>query len=103
LLLAVGAFATSAIEPNLVDRAIVGEQLTELVPEVLIVFRRFAIGGLVAVPRRKVQTDTNLLFAERIDDFTNDVALAVAPAGIPDAVLGELGGPEAESVVVFGG
>ena len=78
--LAVGAFAAGAIEPDLVNRAVVREQLAELVPEVFVVFRRVAIGRLVAVPRREVKTDASLFLAQRLDDLPDDVALAVALA-----------------------
>ena len=54
LLLAVGPFAAGAIKPDFIDGAVVGEKFAKLAEEILVVFGRIAVGGLVAIPRGKM-------------------------------------------------
>ena len=76
LFLAVGPFTAGAVKPDLVYWPIMGEQLAKLVAEVFVVFGRIAVGRLVAIPGRKIETDANLLFMQRIYHLAHDVALA---------------------------
>ena len=102
LLLAVGAFAVGPVEPDLVDRAVVGQQLAELAAEVLVVAGRIAVALLVAVPGREIDPEAHPGFAAGRGDFAHDVALPVPPGAALDGVVGQGRRPEAEPVVVLG-
>ena len=102
LFLAVGPLTAGAVKPDLVDWPIMGEQLAKLVAEVFVVFGRIAVGGLVAVPGRKIETDANLLLTQCIHHLANDVALAAPPGRVLHTVFCELRRPKAETIVVLG-
>src|SRR5438876_1218008 len=55
--LSVGAFAVGPVEPHLHQGTVAGQELLELPTVEIVVPRRVAITGLVAVPGREVQAD----------------------------------------------
>ena len=99
--LAVRPFAVGPVEPDLVDRAVVRQELAKLRAEMLVVFRGIAVARLVPVPGRKVDADAEPEFAAGLDHVAHDVALAAAPRAAFDAVRSEAARPEAEAVVVL--
>ena len=55
--LAVLSFTVGAVEPDGEDRAVVGEQLGELVDEEVVVGDALPVGGLGAIPRGQVDAE----------------------------------------------
>src|SRR6266700_3087515 len=53
------------------------------------------------VPRRKIHTKPESIFSCRVRHLPDDVAVAVFPTAAFHAVVGLLGWPEAETVMMF--
>ncbi len=102
LFLAVGSFTARAVEPHFVDLAVVSEELGKLLDKHIVIARRIAVGGCVAVPWRKVETEFHAIFIARLTEGLDYVALSVHPCRRFHAVVGRSRWPEAEAVVVFG-
>ena len=94
--------AVGTVKPYLEDVAILGEQFFELCVEVLYI-QGSAVESLVTVPGREIDAKLESVFLAGCRQFAHDVALAVLVGGVAHAVVGILGGPEAEAVVVLGG
>ncbi len=94
--------AVGAIEPDGEQGAVVGEEFLQLVAVVGEVFG-LAVLRMVTVPRRQVYAELDALFLAGIGEFANDVAFSVFPGAVFYGVIRVGAGPEAESVVVFGG
>ena len=102
LLLSVRPLAAGAVEPDLVDGSVSGQEFAKLVPEELVVFGGVPVGWLIPIPGGEVEADTDVLLSQGIDDFPDDISFAIPPGGVFDTVPGELGWPEAESIMVLG-
>src|ERR1019366_435122 len=103
LLFSVGAFTAGAVKPDLFDAWIVCQNFPELVQEVLVIPGRIAIGFLMSIPGRDVDYVMHPFGAAGLDKLPHDVAMSVFPGAVPDAMLGVLGGSEAEAIVMLGG
>ena len=57
----------------------------------------------MAIPRGEVEADLDAFGTASLGELAANIALAVLPRGGGDGVVRELGGPEAEAVVVLGG
>ena len=93
--------AVGSIEPNLEDVAVAREQLTQLVVEVVHIKRR-AVESLVPVPGREVYAKLQSVFLACRGQFAHHVALSVLVRRVAYAVVGVVGGPQAEAVVMLG-
>lgn len=100
--LAVGTFATSAIEPLFEDRSVLGEGVFEGAFECLVV-RRGAIRGSIAIPRRDIYAELEIGLAAGIGEVAKDISLPILPMALFYGVVAGGIGPEAETVVMFGG
>ena len=96
----VAVAAVRAVEEELERRAVVGQNLAELFLENRQIIGR-AVLGVVAVPRGDVEPDVEAVLAAGVRHFLHVVALAVAEFGLRDVVLGGLGRPQAQAVVVL--
>src|SRR5206468_4124383 len=67
----------------------------------VVVGGRIAVGRVVAIPRREVESGPKSLGRTGVDELANDVALAAAEWAGGDGVARGSGGPEAEAVVVL--
>src|SRR5437879_6423228 len=94
--LSVGAFAVGPVEPHLHQGTVAGQELLELPTVEIVVPRRVAITGLVAVPGREVQADPESFRPGRLHELADQVAPAVPPGAPPHGVVGHSAGPEAE-------
>ena len=100
LALTVGPLAAGAIEPNLVDGAIVIEELVELPHKEVVVGRR-TIARLVAIPRREVHPHAHPLGLARRHELAADVPPPPAPRRGSHRVLRQLARPKAEAIVML--
>jgi len=99
----VEAVATvGAVEPDGEEGAVLGEEFAELVAVVDEVFGS-AVIGVVTIPGGEVDAELEALSAAGVGEFAHDIAVAFAPGAGLDGMGGVGAGPEAESVVVFGG
>ena len=96
----VAVAAVRAVEEELERRAVVGQDFAELFLEDGQVVGR-AVLGVVAVPRGDVEPDVEAVLAAGVGHFLHVVALAVAEFRLRDVVLGGLGRPQAQAVVVL--
>ena len=96
------ALAAAAIEPQIVDLAVAGQQLADLIDEIIVVFAVFLKADLAAPLRRRIiQADFQSILAAGVDIFAHDVALAVLPGRGCDGVIGVFGRPVGKAVVVL--
>lgn len=58
---------------------------------------------LVAIPGRKVKPQSDTCFPSSVSKVTHNVTTAIPPGARADRVVGVVGGPQAEPIVVFGG
>jgi hypothetical protein len=58
---------------------------------------------VISIPGGQIHSEENSLTFAGLAQFFHDVAFAVLPLAVLDAVLGELARPEAEAVVMFAG
>ena len=103
LLPAVRAFGIGAVEPDFVNLAVLGEQFGELRDVEVVVARRVAVGGLVSVPRREIQSGADAIGPAGVDELPHQVARTSAPWAGGHRVRGGACWPEAEAVVMLGG
>ena len=81
---------------------VVGHQFSQLFMEVIYVFR-CAVIGLVPVPWREVNSELDAIFLTSGSQLADDVPFSVFIRSIADAILRQLGGPQAETVMMLGG
>jgi hypothetical protein len=98
----VAVAAVGAVEPDGEQFAVLGEQFAQLVAVIGEVLRA-AVILVMAIPGREVDAEADAVPLAGVADFADDVAFAAFPGAVLDRVFGELGRPEAESVVMFGG
>src|SRR3990170_3668005 len=101
--LAVRTLTVGPVEPDFLNRSVAGEQLGELVAIEIVVAGRIAIGGMVAIPGRKVESHLESLGPARVGELAHHVTLAIPPGAGCYRVLRGAAGPEAKAVVVLGG
>ena len=65
---------TRAVEPDLLNPRVSCQNFAELIEEVCVVFRRVAIAGFVAVPRRDVDAVMNPFRATCVDELADQKA-----------------------------
>ena len=70
--------------------------------EVIYVFR-CAVIGLVPVPWREVNSELDAIFLTSGSQLADDVPFSVFIRSVADAILRQLGGPQAETVMMLGG
>ena len=97
----VAVATVGSIEPELEQRAIFGSQLLQLLVIILHILR-CAIGCLVTVPRREVETQFQPVLPASLTEFPHDIALTILIRRVPDAVFREFRRPETEAVVMLG-
>ncbi len=97
----VAVAAVGPVEPDLVDRAVLREQLAQLVAEVGHVFRP-AVVLVVAVPGRKVDAELQAVPPAGVGNLAHHVPLTALPGAVLDRVLRVLRRPQAEAVVMLG-
>ena len=97
LLFAVLALAAGVVKPHAENIAVAGEQLLELIAEIVVV-RRGAVKLRIAVPRREIKAEFDAAAPAGLGRLAHDVALKRA---VFHAVLGVLARPQAEAVVVL--
>ena len=97
----VAVAAVGAVEPDLEEGSVTGEQLAELAVVDRQVGRR-AVGRAVAVPGRAVEPEAETVLLGGVGILAHEIAFAAAPGRPRDIVFGGPGGPEAETVVMFG-
>ncbi len=90
-----------APQPDLVDRAVIGEKLGELAFEDGVVGRR-AVRRFVPVQGREREADPDVGLVGRVDELADDVTLAALPWTRRYGIRGAPRGPQAESIVVLG-
>src|SRR2546425_6980789 len=98
----VAVAAVRAVEEDLEDRPVLGQQLAQLIAIVGEVFGPPII-LVIAVPRREVHAEFDALPGAGRRDFLDDVAASCTPRTVLDRVLGIARRPETETVVVFAG
>ena len=59
--------------------------------------------GVVAIPRRKVDAELHLAARRGLRNIAHHIALPAAPGALKYGVVGGLGGPKAETIVVLAG
>ncbi len=91
-----------AIKPELGELTVVGSKLLEHREIVLVVCGGIFIARIVAVPRRKIDTEAQAVRAGAIRDHADEIALAAEPWAGLDAVVGLRGGIEREAVMMLG-
>src|SRR5258705_12411862 len=95
----VAVTAVRAVEEDLEYRPIVGQQLAQLIAIVNEVFGT-AIGFVIAIPRRQIDTEFQSSSRTRLRDLLHYIAPKRA---VLDRMLGVARRPEAEAVVVLAG
>ena len=91
-----------AVKPDLKEFPIIGHQLGELVPHVGNVFW-FAVVGVVAVPRRIVDSYFQPIFPTGIHKFSDQVSFSTSPRAVFDRVFCVGRWPKHKAIVVLGG
>ena len=94
--------AACAVEPELGERAVVCGEFVELGEVVLVVGVGVRVARVVAVPGREIDAEAEAGLVRGVGGHADEVAFAVEPRAVFDAVVGLLGGPEGEAVVVLG-
>src|SRR5262249_29288245 len=94
--------AVGAIVPDLENRTVLSKQFAELRAVDLDVLGA-AVGRIVAIPGRKVDTELELLTRGRLREFLDNVAPSAAPFAVDHGMFGSLRGPKAEAIVMLGG
>src|SRR5699024_540895 len=97
------ARGTGAIEPQLVQFAVVCAQLAQLGQVELVVGIGILVLRGVAVPWREVEAEFHPVPPARIGDLAYYIAVTVLPGGRGHGVAGGRRGPQAEPVMVLGG
>ena len=103
LFLAVRTLAIRAIEPHFGDRPVLRQQLRELRDVDVVVARRVAVRGMIAIPGRQIEPDAKVFGSAGIHELADDVALSPAKGTRCDGVRRRLRRPETEAVVMLGG
>ena len=94
--------AIRPVEPELEERAILGDQLMDL----RMVFLHVALLSVivaVAIPRGEIETEFQAMFPASLGELTHHIAFASLPRRILHTIFGGSGRPEAETVVMLGG
>ena len=99
LLLAVGAFAAGAVEPDVEQRPVLGEELGQLIAVIHVVLVAAVVFG-VAVPRREIHAELDAAARAGLGAFFDNVALY---GRVLHRMLGIAARPQAEAVVMLGG
>ena len=60
-----------------------------------------AISCIMSIPRREVKPDVDAAGRSRVDELSDNIALAVFPRASYDGVIGVLGRPQAEAIMVL--
>ena len=90
------------VKPYFEYFTVVGHQFSQLFMEVIYVFR-CAVIGLVPVPWREVNSELDAIFLTSGSQLADDVPFSVFIRSVADAILRQLGGPQAETVMMLGG
>ena len=96
------AGAAGAVEPKLDEVAVILRQLGELGVVIPIVSSSVVVARVVAIPRRQIDAEFQPVLPRSARDVTHHVALAVLPRTRLHAVVRLRGGPEAETIMMFG-
>ena len=88
----VAVASVGTVEPYFEYVSILCEQFLELCIEILYI-ERGAIGGLVAIPWREINTEFEAVFLTGCREFSYDIALSVLVRSVADAILGILRRP----------
>ena len=94
--------AVGAVVPHLEDGTVAGEQFAKLPPVDFDVLRATVVSA-VAVPRRKVDAESDAVAPGGFRDIAHHVAVAAAPRARTNRVFRGGGGPQAETVMMLGG
>src|SRR6202011_831335 len=76
-------------------------EFVELRGIVFVVLGRVVVTGFVAIPRREINSELQPILSCRRGYFSNDIALARFPRATLHAVVGLVGWPQAEAVMMF--
>ena len=99
--LAVGALAARAVQPHGENRAVVGEQLDELVDVEVVVGLALTVGRLGHVPGGQVHAELEAVTRGRVGYLTHEVATPALPRRGGHRVLRVGRRPQAKPVVVL--
>ena len=104
--------STICVQPQADDVAVVRQQFFELpavhgpigsCPDRLLAVLSDYVAGEMPIVPGDIQAQADAVFLASIGHFAHHVALAVLPGRTADAVVGRLGRPEAEPIVMFRG
>ena len=64
--------------------------------------KRSAVEGLMAIPRRKIESKFETVFLAGSRQFADDISFAILIGCVANAIVGVFGWPQTEAVMMFG-
>lgn len=96
------SFGTSPVEPHLNKRPVLSQQLCQLFGVEIVVSFLIGITGLVPIPWRQIQPESNAFLATSVSDLTHYVPPAVLPRTGFHRIISCLCWPQTKAIMMFG-